>query len=229
MNTISVITPVYNGERYIADAIRSILAQTIPVSEIIVIDDGSADRSAEIARAFPAVRCVSIDHAGVGAARNHGVRMATGSFLTFLDADDIWLPQAMESLLASLCAEPNLDAVFGGIEHFFSDDCPDEIRRRFFVQDEQGAGKLCGAMLVRAESFRRAGAFDEFGLADFVGWYLRAQEASLRMSSIATTVLRRRIHGENATIRAQAAVREDYLALIRTSLARRRGTSGGRA
>lgn len=226
MSRISVITPVFNGERYLAEAIGSIRAQTLQPFEIIVVDDGSTDRSAEIAGSIPGVRCLKIAHAGVGAARNRGVLAATGNYLTFLDADDLWLPRAMELLLAPLLADPQLDGAFGGVEHFVSDECSEEVRRKYFVQQQNTAGKLSGAMLIRADSFRRAGMFDEKRSVDFVGWYLRAQEAKLRLTTIDEVVLRRRIHGENASIRRQSEVRQDYLALLRDSLARRRAAGG---
>lgn len=227
MSRISVITPVFNGERYLDEAIGSIRAQTLQPFEIIVVDDGSTDRSAEIAGSIPGVRCLEIAHAGVGAARNHGVRAATGNYLAFLDADDLWLPRAMEFLLAPLLADPRLDGAFGGVEHFVSDECSEDVRRKYFVQQQNNAGKLSGAMLVRADSFHRAGMFDENRSVDFVGWYLRAQEARLRLTTIGEVVLRRRIHGENASIRLQSEVRQDYLALLRDSLSRRRAADGG--
>jgi len=226
MNSISVVTPVFNGERYLAEALNSIRSQTVPPSEVIVVNDGSTDRSTQIASSFAGVRCLEIAHAGVGAARNHGVRAANGTFLTFLDADDVWLPQTLEFLLPPLLADPRLDAVFGGVEHFFSEDCSDEVRRKYFVQNRASGGKLCGAMLIRTEAFRRAGKFEENHSVDFIGWYLRAQEAKLRMTSIEPVVLRRRIHGNNTTIRRQEELQEGYLTMLRESLARRRGAGG---
>ncbi len=226
MNTISVVTPVFNGERYLAEALESIRSQTVPPSEVVVVNDGSTDRSAEIASGFTGVRRLDIAHAGIGAARNHGVRAVSGNLLAFLDADDVWVPQALELLLPPLLADPQLDAVFGGVEHFVSGDCPDAIRQKYFVQNHASGGKLCGAMLIRTESFRRAGKFEETRSVDFIGWYLRAQEAKLRMTTIEPVVLRRRIHGNNTTIRRQEELQEGYLAMLRESLARRRGAGG---
>jgi len=222
MNSISVITPVFNGERYIAQAIESIFAQTFSPSQVIVVNDGSTDRSAEIASSFPGVRLHDIAHAGIGAARNHGVRAATGEFLAFLDADDVWLPQAMEWLVAPLLADRSVDAVFGGVEHFVSEDCPDEVRQRYFVQHQSGSARLSGAMLIRAESFHRVGQFEEKRSVDFLGWYLLAQEANLLMPTIDQVVLRRRIHGNNTTALRPKEFQEGYIALLRESLARRR-------
>lgn len=226
MSQVSVITPVFNGERYLAEALQSIHAQTLAPTEVIVVNDGSSDRSADIASSFKSTRLLNTPHAGVGAARNHGVRAATGTLLAFLDADDLWLPHALESLQSPLLADPQLDAVFGGVQHFVSEDCPPETAQKYFVQQGTGNEKMCGAMLIRSPSFHRAGAFDEAGTVDFIGWYQRAQEAGLRTAVIAPVVLRRRIHGRNTTILRRAEVQRDYLALVRESLARRRASGG---
>ncbi|MBX3380190.1 MAG: glycosyltransferase family 2 protein [Phycisphaeraceae bacterium] len=226
MSSISVITPVFNGERYLAEALRSIRAQTLLPSEVIVVNDGSTDRSAQVAASFAEVRLLDTHHAGVGAARNHGVRSANGDLLAFLDADDVWLPRALEYLLPPLLGDPKLDAVFGGVEHFISEDCPNDVKQKYLIPNPASAGKLCGAMLIRTESFRRAGMFDENRPVDFLGWFLRAQEAMLRMATIEFVVLRRRIHGQNLTIRCQEEVQKCYVGLLRESLARRRASGG---
>jgi len=87
---ISVIIPCYNAEGWIGEALQSVLDQDVPTPEIIVVDDGSTDRSAEVVReTFPAVRLARIEKSGVSRARNVGTKMATGQFLQFLDADDL--------------------------------------------------------------------------------------------------------------------------------------------
>ena len=112
--SISVVIPVYNGESYLEMAIRSALTQTEPPGEIIVVDDGSTDGSAAIARGFGApVHCLSQPHAGLSAALNRGIERAHGTFLAFLDADDLWMEAKLARQLDALEANPTLDAVFG--------------------------------------------------------------------------------------------------------------------
>ena len=83
--------PAFDAERYLGDAIESILRQTCPPVELIVVDDGSSDRTPEIALSFgDSVRCVRQPHSGIGAALNRGIAMAHGALLAFLDADDLW-------------------------------------------------------------------------------------------------------------------------------------------
>src|SRR5690242_17253835 len=93
---ISVVMPCYNTERHIGEAIDSILSQEIESVQVVVIDDGSTDRSADIARGFgKRVECKSQANAGIAAARNCGVALARGKYLAFLDADDIWMPGSL--------------------------------------------------------------------------------------------------------------------------------------
>ena len=101
---ISVVIPLYNKQREIGEAVRSALAQTLPPREIIVVDDGSTDGSAEVVRAIgsPLVRLVSQPNAGVCAARNHGIEEATGEYIALLDADDAWEPGFLAEITAMI-------------------------------------------------------------------------------------------------------------------------------
>ena len=104
---VSVVIPVYNGERFLAQAIESVLGQTWREVEVIVVDDGSSDHSGEIARRFAPVRCLRQDNAGQAAARNRGAAAATGRFLAFLDADDLWLADKLERQLTAFRSAPD--------------------------------------------------------------------------------------------------------------------------
>jgi glycosyltransferase involved in cell wall biosynthesis len=105
--TISVVIPCYNAERYIVATIESVLAQEQAGLEIIVVDDGSSDRSVELVRAtFPQVRVEQQPNQGVAAARNNGIRVASGEWIAFVDADDIWLPGKLAAQLEQLAANP---------------------------------------------------------------------------------------------------------------------------
>src|SRR5688572_32276770 len=99
---VSVIIPARNAGRWIREAIESVLAQTAPAHECIVIDDGSTDDTARVAAEFGApVRVITTGGRGVAAARNAGAASATGDYLAFLDADDVWLPRKLELQLAA--------------------------------------------------------------------------------------------------------------------------------
>lgn len=111
-NTVSVIIPAYNAEQFIAETINSALSQTSPAYEIIVIDDGSTDNTAKIVSKFKApVNLIQQPNKGVSAARNTGIRNATGDFIAFLDADDLWTPNKLEKQLEFFTAQPEVSTV----------------------------------------------------------------------------------------------------------------------
>jgi len=100
------VIPAFNAEPYLAEAIQSVLAQGIPGIQVVVVDDGSTDGTAEVAAGFGAqVALIRQPNAGIGAARNAGVERAVGNFLAFLDADDVWPAGSLASRLAVLDAD----------------------------------------------------------------------------------------------------------------------------
>ncbi|HLH25117.1 MAG TPA: glycosyltransferase [Chloroflexota bacterium] len=121
MPTISVVIPCYNGARYIGETLESVLAQNLPDIEIIVVDDGSTDGSMAIVAGYPQVRPIVQRSAGVAAARNTGLRHATGDYLVFLDHDDRLLPHALETNLLCLLDHPECAFAFGDIQHINTD------------------------------------------------------------------------------------------------------------
>ena len=97
---ISIVIPLYNKEHYIEDTIKSVLAQTYSNWEAIIIDDGSTDASAKIVQSIPdsRIRLYQQANQGVSKARNHGIELATGDYIAFLDADDQWKPNYLETM-----------------------------------------------------------------------------------------------------------------------------------
>jgi len=218
---ISVIIVVHNGARYLAEAIDSVLAQTYHPFEIIVVDDGSTDESAHVAQQFP-VRYYYQTHSGPGAARNHGTEQARGEFLAFLDADDIWLPAKLEQQLAAFAAQPKREAVFGQVEHFNSPELEPVARSARFIGTTMN-GISAGTMLIHRAAFMRVGLFStRWQVGDFVDWYARLQEIELEIFSLPEVVMRRRIHGNNLTLRLSKVARVEYAQILKAALDRRK-------
>lgn len=115
---VSVIVPAYNAQQYIADTIRSVLEQTLQTWELIIVNDGSTDKTAEIIAAFDDERIHLIEQAnsGVSAARNVGLDRATGSYITFLDADDILPPRSLQVRAEYLQTHPDVHIIDGVVE-----------------------------------------------------------------------------------------------------------------
>jgi len=213
---VSVVIPAFNAGAYLEEAIRSVLDQDYRPLEAIVVDDGSADRTAEVARSFgPPVRVLVQTHAGAGAARNAGAAVARGVWLAFLDADDLWMPHALERLANALAGDSQLGLVYGQVVEFR------EIGGEL-VEKPPATGLLSGATLLRKRLFDRVGWFDTgLRIGEFVDWCARARELGVRFASLPEPVLRRRIHGENTGVRERAA-RADYARVAHAALQRRR-------
>src|ERR671912_965329 len=103
---VSVVIPCYNQAHFLGEAIESVLSQTYPHFEIVVVDDGSTDNTQEVAARYPGVRYIRQENQGLAGARNAGIRRSNGSYLVFLDADDRLLPEALEVGLEHLNAHP---------------------------------------------------------------------------------------------------------------------------
>lgn len=209
--------PVYNGERYMGEAIESVLAQTYGPIELIVIDDGSLDGSSRIAKGFPSVRYAVQAHLGVGSALNYGIHLAHGDFLAFLDADDLWAENKTARQMAAFQEDPELDMVFGHVEQFLSP----EINGHYTMTGIY-RGYLKGAMLIKINSFSRAGQYEtKLVIGDFIGWYARAIDSGLRSLMLSDIVLKRRIHKDNMGTRLREH-QADYLRVLKETLDRRR-------
>ena len=117
MPTVSVIMPAFNAERYLAPSVESVLRQSFRDFELLIVDDGSSDRTVEIARGFaerdPRVRVLQQANAGPGPARNAGFRAAAGRLFAFLDSDDAWDETFLAEQVAVLEARPDIDVVVG--------------------------------------------------------------------------------------------------------------------
>jgi glycosyltransferase involved in cell wall biosynthesis len=220
--SITVVIPVHDGVRYLAAAIDSVLTQTTPAGEIVVVDDGSGDGSARIASAYGApVVCLKRDHRGPAAARNTGVAAGAGEWIAFLDADDLWMPEKLALQTEATQVDPGIDVVTGGWENFLSPDIePDPGSPQRFPTGVQTA-PLASSMLVKRSSFHRAGGFDEtLACGEVIDWLLRARHNHLRFKHVPELVSRRRVHAGNYT-RGHAVRNQAYLGLVRKHLSTR--------
>jgi glycosyltransferase involved in cell wall biosynthesis len=215
---ISVIIPCYNGEAFVAEAIGSVLAQELAPLEIIVVDDGSTDGSAARVTGFgDAVRLLRGPHRGICAARNRGFAAAEGELIAWLDADDLWEPEALRVLAEALAADRSLAGVYGMVEQFSTA----RVAERRHVPLERTLGRRAGTMLVRRSACALVGDFDEsLTLGDLIDWVSRAESKGLRLAPVERLVLRRRIHDSNTTIRCRSA-QVDYLRVLHSGLKRK--------
>ena len=218
---------VCNGARYLGEAIDSVLAQTYPASEVIVVDDGSNDDSGSIASAYPApVRCLRQENGGMAAARNSAVREATGEYFAFLDADDRFRPDKLERQLAAFEDDPELDIVYGYVTEFVSPELGARARALLRAPRHAHPWPTPNLMLVRRKSFFDVGLFStDLKVGIGVDWHARAVEKGLRSTVPPIVVLERRLHSDNNGIR-QRQLKPQYLHVLKASLDRRRLAPG---
>jgi glycosyltransferase involved in cell wall biosynthesis len=220
---ITVIIGVYNGARYLSEAIESVLAQTHRPLELIVVDDGSTDGSGAIAESFgPPVRVVRQENGGIAAARNRALPEAKGEYLAFLDADDRFPPAKLREQLAVFETDPSLDVVFGHVTEFVSPDVDEDARGLLRQPVHDAPWPTPNLMLVRRDSFMRVGPYStDLKVGVGVDWCARAGERGLRGAVPPLIALERRLHAENNGIRRRDA-RPQYLHVLKASLDRRR-------
>src|SRR5512135_2005660 len=115
---VSIILPVYNGERYVSQAIESVLSQTYVPTELIVVDDGSIDNSASIARSYKEVHFIRQSNQGVAVARNSGIAAARGTIIAFIDQDDLWTPNKLDVQVHYLLKNPGVQYVNAWVKLF---------------------------------------------------------------------------------------------------------------
>ena len=223
---VSVLIGAYNAAPYLGEAIESVLAQDYEPVELIVVDDGSTDGTADVARSFAAVQVICQENGGNGAARNRAVAHASGELYAFLDADDRFTPGKLTLQKAALDADPELDMVFGHVREFLSPEVDEETRARLRPPaPEPMPWTAPNLMLIRRESFQRVGLFTtSVRVGVTVDWFARAKEAGLRYSILPEVVLERRLHTQNNGLR-ESASRSQYLEVIRQAMERRRAAA----
>lgn len=221
-DNVSVIIPMFNAERFISDALDSVLSQTITPGEVIIVDDGSEDDGVAVVAKFePAVKIVSQENAGAASARQAGANLAAGRLLAFLDADDMWVENALQVRLEVMNANPAIDAVFGGVEQFICETAPQNIKDRGKIFTEVEGARHPGCMLIKAEVYRAIGGFNpEFRTGEALDFVSRLDAGNYVSHMMPDLIMRRRIHGSNTVLSAEE-LHKAYLRALRERIRRK--------
>lgn len=232
---ISVVIPVFNGERFIAAAIESVLSQTTSIFEVIVVDDGSTDGTrAVVTGRGDRVRYERQVNAGPAAARNLGIEHARGEFVAFLDADDLWIPEKTALQMARFAERPELVGCAGHVQNFSSSSAGEVERAgpqlnglRSSVPESSGLPSkvvtLGSTLIVRRSLFDAVGmlnpAYRHRDLQDLV---VRADDRGLTTAILPDVLAQRRIHTTNLSHNRAGADQLELISITRARHARRR-------
>jgi glycosyltransferase involved in cell wall biosynthesis len=210
----TVVIPAYNAAGTIAEAIRSVLAQTVPPERVIVVDDGSSDDTAAAVRSFGGiVDLLQQANAGPGSATTRGFRAVRSPLIATLDADDLWVRDKMERQLAAL---DEAAASFAYLQDFIGD--PETGRR-----GAPYAGWTRTTMLVRTAVAHAVGpVIDPVGAGDMVDWIARLRETGRAVAMLPEVLAWRRVHPASMTYGRRRQNTEGYLQVARAALLRRR-------
>jgi glycosyltransferase involved in cell wall biosynthesis len=222
MQKFDVIIPVFNGARFISEAMESVLVQGDAVNLIWLINDGSTDSTTEILNEsrekYPKVQVIHQTNQGVCKALNLGISKAKTEWIAFLDADDVWESDKIDAQLAAMESNPKAELVFGQMEEF--EDFPEGHIAGFEARIDAYAGFSRSTMLCKRSLFDDFGGFDEtLKVGEFIDWFQKVRESGKESHLIQKVLAKRRIHGENMTAKVN---RQDYLTLIRRQLMKNR-------
>jgi len=225
---VDVVIAAHDAAKYVHEAIDSVVRQTSPVRRIIVVDDGSTDGTAEIARAFgPPVLVVSQPNRGAASARNAGIAQSDAALIAFLDADDRWLPQRIDEGVRHLSQNPALGYGCSRLRTFPSPELPaDEQRALRAANAEYVDGWLTSALIVRRSALVSIGAFaEDLRIGEVIDWLNRARAAGIVGAMHPDVLVERRLHRANST-RVDAGAAHAYLTVVKRHLDRLRAARG---
>ncbi len=223
---VSVIIPVYNGEAYLEEAVESINRQNYTPLEIIIVDDGSTDRTAEIIGKYDNVHYIYQSNQGVSSARNKGVAASRGEIIAFLDSDDFW---PLNRLTVSVrCFQQNLDIgyVLGRQMMFVEPGCavPPWVKAEWLTEPQDASNT--GVLVARRVTFDCVGLFNKgYKGGEDTEWLVRASEAGVPLARLPKVILHRRIHGDNLSVQMIKVRKANLMRISRESIRRKKKES----
>jgi glycosyltransferase involved in cell wall biosynthesis len=200
-NLVSCIIPVFNGERFLEEAIESVLKQTYPQIEIIVVDDCSADRTGEVAKRFgESVRYERlIRNCGPSAARNRGLEISRGGYVALLDADDVWHSEKVQLQVDELAKHPDAAVCFSLIRNFWMPEVEEERKNLESRGEIKLAPPFCNStFLCQRMVFDRVGTYDNnFVFGEDNDLFQRMKDRGIGIEVVPKVLVHRRLHRDN--------------------------------
>lgn len=220
--SVSVIIPVYNGARWLAESINSALNQGDLVTDVFVVDDGSTDGSAALAQSHQddRVRVVSKANGGAASARNVGLELARTPYIAFLDADDLWRPQKLTRQLRLFEQDESLGVVTSLMQNFWIAGLEKEAEINLNLRKPQPG--VASTFVARRTVFEQCGQLDvEYRNRDIQEWIVRVKRHGWTHGLVEEVLVDRRIHDANDS-RVRDPGEDELLGLASKLLAARR-------
>jgi len=223
--TVTCIIPTFNSRTFLADAIDSVLGQSPPPLEVLVVDDQSTDGTRELVSSYgPPVRLVTGPAEGPAGARQHGVSLARGEFVCFLDSDDLFAANKQERQLERFEARRDLEISVCGYELFWEAGLEEEEERYRAAGRVRGTS-LFQTMLARRSVFAKVGPIEEaWAYGDNIDWVARARDSGTVIEILNEVFVRRRMHPASLTHRSPSLDR--YVDVVKARLDRVRAANG---
>ncbi|MGI9514582.1 MAG: glycosyltransferase family 2 protein [Anderseniella sp.] len=225
---ISVVIPAYNAADTIKETLESVFSQTRLADEIVVVDDGSTDDTADAVRAdFPGIKLVQTRNRGAAAALNQGISDCEGDLITFLDADDLWAPGKLEVQEAAFANNHAAHLVMGHYEAFICPSLDPARAARLQFANGLQPGYLIGCMMIRKDFLEGCRQWFEQDLRTgyHVDWLRRLRSHGVSELMLPDLVMRRRIRANTLGRRSGLAsdtLTRDFLEIARRALAEKR-------
>lgn len=222
---ISCIVTSFNSEKYIAEAIRSILNQTYKHIEIIIADGGSTDKTKDVVQQLNSgIKFITQKGLSPAETRNLGFNSSSGKYIAFLDADDLWHPEKLTRQMNCFAENPEIDLCITYAEMFWSEDLNNE---KFFFKDHPRTKSIPGyattTLLAKKNVFEITGKFNkDLWFTDATEWFIRAKGLGLKIHIIEEPLTYHRMHQSNLTKRKSEESREEFLALVKSVLDRKK-------
>jgi len=219
---VSVVVPVFNRAKYLAQALESVLAQEYEPTQLIVVDDGSSDGSGEIARTYDQVHYLHQVNQGVAAARNAGIAASRGQFIAFLDSDDWWTPDKLSVQIDVLLRNPVPCYSLTHMRWNLEPGCalPAWFTMPWLLKEPQ-EGSMSSVVVPRTV-LERVGIFDShYQVGEDRDWFVRAQDAGISRIVLPNVCLHRRVHDANLSAQTELS-RLNLLHSVAASARRKR-------
>lgn len=220
---VSVIIPVYNSAKFLEETLQSVHDQTYPAIEIIVVDDGSTDDSAEIAQSYSGVNYTYQENQGVSVARNTGISKAGGEYIAFLDADDVWLPEKLLVQIDFMLKNPAYKITTTDKINFLEagTELPDHLKQKDDWQTMEE--NIPSTMVAHRSVFNKIGNYSpDYQSSEDVEWIWRAKDANILIKKIEKKLVRRRFHGSNLSWILVKDHKANIMRILKESITRKK-------